>query len=250
MGGILGTVSSASTYSVRLLNDKDVAESTRAFLFEKPEGFVFKAGQFLEITLIDPPETDQEGNTRAFSIASAPHEGTLMVATRMRGSAFKRALGSLSHGRQVTLAGPFGNLVLHNHAARAAVLLAGGIGITPIRSMVLRAARERLPHDIYLFYSNRRPEDAAFLSDLEALPRENPNFRLIATMTAMNRSSRTWSGETGYIDAAMLRRYLKDAQSPIYYVAGPPGMVAGLRTMLSHAGVDDDDIRVEEFSGY
>ncbi len=246
----MGTISNTSTYSARLLNNLEVAEGTKAFVFEKPAEFVFKAGQFLEITLINPPETDEEGNTRAFSITSAPHEDTLMVATRMRGSAFKRVLGGLSRGSRVTIAGPFGNLVLHNNAARAAVLLAGGIGITPFRSIVYRAVQERLPHDLYLFYSNRRPEDAVFLSELEELPAENPNFRLIATMTEMARSSRPWDGETGLIDEAMLQRYLKGARSPIYYIAGPPGMVSGLQAVLGHAGVDEDDIRLEEFSGY
>ena len=69
-------------------------------------------------------------------------------------------------------------------------------------------------------------------------------------MTAMTKSKMSWKGETGYIDSAMLSRYLKDVVSPIYYIAGPPGMVAGLHTMLNAGGIDDDDIRTEEFAGY
>jgi ferredoxin-NADP reductase len=69
-------------------------------------------------------------------------------------------------------------------------------------------------------------------------------------MTEMAKSHRTWQGETGQIDAAMLARYLKDAVSPIYYIAGPPEMVKGLQTMINEFGAGDDDIRTEEFAGY
>lgn len=246
----MGAATSPIHYLVKLMKRSEVAERTTAFGFEKPAGFTFRAGQFLEITLLDPPHTDAEGNTRAFSIASAPHEEMLMVATRMRDSAFKRVLETLPLGTEVKVEGPFGDLVLHNNAARPAVLLAGGIGITPFRSMVVRAAREKLPHRIFLFYSNRRPEDAAFQEELQALERENPNYRFIGIMTEMSGSRRTWAGETGLLSPEMLARYLKDAASPIYYIAGPPSMVDGLRSVLHGAGVDDDDIRTEEFSGY
>src|ERR1035441_528711 len=76
----------------KLVSRQEVAERTIAFRFEKPTNWTFKAGQCLDMTLLDPSETDAEGNTRTFSIASAPHEDTLMVATRMRDTAFKRAL--------------------------------------------------------------------------------------------------------------------------------------------------------------
>jgi ferredoxin-NADP reductase len=137
---------------------------------------VFKAGQYLELTLMNPPETDAEGDGRAFSIASAPSKPQLMVATRLRDTAFKRVLAKLPLGAEVRVEGPFGNLTLHNNTARAAVLLAGGIGITPFRSMAVHAAREHLPHRLLLFYSNRSPEDAAFLGELQALRAENVNY--------------------------------------------------------------------------
>ncbi|HWD37875.1 MAG TPA: FAD-dependent oxidoreductase [Fimbriimonas sp.] len=142
------------------------------------------------------------------------------------------------------------DLTLPHNASRSIVFLAGGIGITPFRSMLVWAAREKLPHRIILFYSNRRPEDAPFLEELQMLERTNPNYKCIATMTAMEKSHRSWHGETRMINQEMLDKYLKDAVSPIYYVAGPPAMVKGLREMLNIAGVDDDDIRAEEFAGY
>lgn len=236
--------------TVKLKGRDEVAERTMAFRFERPPGWTFKPGQTLDITLIDMQKSDSGGNRRTFSIASAPDEDTLMVATRLRESAFKRTLASMPIGTEVKIEGPFGNFLLHNNPEKAAVLLAGGIGVTPFRSMVFRAAHEKLPHRIFLFFSNRRPEDAAFLKELEMLEKENPNYKVIATMTQMEKSSRPWDGETGYIDAEMLSRYVKDAPSPVHYVAGPPGMVKALREMLENAGVDDDDIRADDFSGY
>lgn len=236
--------------TVRLTGREEVAERTSSFRFEKPSDWAFKSGQTVDITLLDPPETDAEGNTRTFSIACAPDEDTLMIATRMRDTAFKRTLGAMPLGTAVKIEGPFGNFVLHNNPAKTAVLLAGGIGVTPFHSMAIRAAHEKLPHRIFLFLSNRRPEDAAFLKELEALEKQNPKYKLIATMTGMDKSSRPWQGETGYINQEMLSRYVNGSASPIYYIAGPPGMVKGLREMLEHAGVDDDDIRAEDFPGY
>jgi ferredoxin-NADP reductase len=246
----MSTATPSPANLAKLKGREEVAERTMAFHFEKPSGWTFKAGQAMDMTLLDPSETDAEGNTRAFSIASAPHQESLMVATRMRDTAFKRVLGALPLETPVKIEGPFGDLTLHNNAARTAVFLAGGIGITPFRSIVSRAAREKLPHRLFLFYSNRRAEDAAFLEELQTLERENPNYKFIATMTDMAKSHRPWNGETGQINKEMLSKHLKNAASPIYYIAGPPGMVKGLHETLNKAGVDDDDIRTEEFSGY
>jgi len=237
-----------------LKDRKEIAEGTMAFRFEKPSGWAFKAGQYLDMTLLDPSETDSEGNVRSFSIASAPHEETLMVATRMRDTAFKRVLRAMPFGTAVKIEGPSGDLILQDDIARSAVFLAGGIGVTPFRSIAHWAAKEKLPNRIVLFYSNRRPEDAPFLAELQSLEKDNPKYRLIASMTEMEKSHRAWSRETGLINQEMLGRHLKGAASPIYYIAGPPAIVKGLHEMLhemlSKAGINDNDIRAEEFAGY
>lgn len=238
------------TFRTRLLRHEAVAEKTLAFRFEKPKGFDFRAGQYVDLTLIDPPETDAEGTTRSFTVASAPHEGELMVATRMRDSAFKRVLETLAPGAEVEIEGPMGSFTLHRNEGKPAVFLAGGIGITPFLSIARHAAHQKLPHRIFLFYSNHRPEDSAFLDSLAALEEENPRFRMIATMTDLDRSGMPWSGETGFIDAAMVRRHVDEIHGPIYYIAGPPGMVTAMRKMLVELGVDEDDLRAEEFAGY
>lgn len=234
----------------KLIGRKQVADRTMAFRLEKPHNWTFKAGQFMEVTLINPPESDEEGNTRAFSIASAPSEPALLIATRMRDTAFKRVLAKLPLETLVQIEGPFGDLVLHNKSSRPAVFLSGGIGITPLRSILVRAARERLPHRIFLFYANRKPGDAPFLDELKVLEQENPNFKFVPTMTQLSDSKSSWGGETGRITQDLIGKYLKNDQSAIYYITGPSGMVSGLHAMLNGAGVDDDDIRLEEFSGY
>ena len=237
-------------YASKLLSRVEVADGTMAFHFEKPSQFDFKPGQSADVTLFNPPETDSEGNTRTFSIASSPFESELMFATRMRDTAFKRSLKMVPLGTDVKIDSPMGSFTLHKNSPKPAVFLAGGIGITPFLSVVRQADHDRLPHKLYLFNSNRRPEDTPFLEALQILARSNPNFHLVCTMTEMMMSQKAWNGETGLINKEMLSRHLSNLQGPIYYVAGPPAMVAGMSKMLAGAGVDEDDIRTEEFAGY
>jgi ferredoxin-NADP reductase len=239
-----------TTHTTQLTNREDVAEGTMAFHFAKPADFQFRAGQSIDVTLLDPPESDAEGNTRAFSIASAPFSGDLMIATRIRDTAFKRVLHNAPMRMNVKIEGPSGSFVLHKKAEKPAVFLAGGIGITPFLSIIRQAVHDKVPQKLYLFYSNRRPEDAPFLETLQALAKENSSFYLVATMTSMGKSHREWAGETGFVNKEMLLKHLPSLQGPIYYLAGPPAMVAAMRQMLAEAEVDEDDIRTEEFSGY
>ena len=213
-----------------LITHEVVAEGTMRFRFTKPEGFTYRAGQSIDLTLINPPETDAEGNTRAFTLASSPDDEYLAITTRIRDTAFKRILKTMAPGTPMQLEGPFGELTLPERTDRPIVFLAGGIGITPFYSMARYASSHALPHRIALFYSNRRPEDAAFLDELSALTSTNPNFRLIPTMTDMEHSGTPWNGERGYIDAAMLERHLTGMDNPIFYLAGPLAMVSALRT--------------------
>jgi len=238
------------TIAMKLRERKEIAEGTMAFWLERPAGFEFKAGQAMEVKLSHPAENDGEGNTRAFSIASAPHEPGVMFATRMRNTAMKRCLRNLPLGTELEVDGPWGDLKLHTRAERGAVFLAGGIGITPFRSMVLDAAQNKLPHQIRLIYSNRRPEDTAFLQDLMRAERENPNFKMIATMTEMEKSARAWDGRRGFVDNKMIDEAAAGLRDPIFYLAGPGAMLNAMRKLLIASGVNEDDIRAEEFAGY
>ncbi|MBI2294478.1 MAG: FAD-dependent oxidoreductase [Betaproteobacteria bacterium] len=237
------------TYQVKLSGREQVAEGTMAFRFEKPAGFSFKPGQAVAFELIDPPAGDGQSR-RTFSLVSAPFESTLVVATRMRDSAFKRTLKALPTGGAIKIQGPFGDMTLHEDRARPAAFIAGGIGITPFMSMVRQATKDARPQRLSLIYSNRRPEDAAFLAELQGLERQNPDFRLCATMTEMSQSARRWDGEQGVVDAALVRRCVGDIAAPVYYLAGPPAMVDAMQEVLRGAGVAEDDVHSEEFYGY
>jgi ferredoxin-NADP reductase len=238
-----------STFDSELRGREQVADGTTAFRFSKPAGFAFKAGQAVDLILVGDRAAEGDAGRHAFSIVSAPHEPDLVVATRMRDSAFKNALKDVPIGAAVRIDGPFGTLTLHKDAARPAVLVAGGIGITPFISMLRHAAHEPVRRRITLLYSNRRPEDSAFLAELQQLERDR-QVRLVATMTEMDRSALAWSGETRRVDAALLRNLRAEDETPVWYVAGPAGMVRAVQADLAAAGVDGDDVRIEEFYGY
>lgn len=228
-----------------------VARDTVALTFAKPAGFAFKPGQSIDLTLLDPPRTDAKGPRRALSLVSAPCEDGLTVASRVRDSAFKQWLRDMPVGTPVQIEGPFGSMTLHSNRSRPAVFMAGGIGITPFMSILRQAARDRLPQVIKLLYSNRLPADAAFLAELQQLEQQHRgSFRLLPTMTGVSGPAADWTGRRGFIDAHLVRSVLVRPTPHVFYIAGPPPMVSGMRTLLAGLGVSDDDIRAEEFAGY
>ena len=220
---------------ITLRRREEVAERTFAFHFDKPAGFSHQAGQNALFSL--PSGTE----SRTFTIASAPHEPELMIATRMRDSPFKRTLAELPIGARLKIDAPAGVMVLHEDESRPAVFLAGGIGITPFLAMARDAQARRLRHRITLIYSNRRPQDAAFLAELEHMP-----LRLVATMT----EAPDWKGEKRRISRELLAEHVPDLLAPVYYFAGPLRMTMAVQGMLTEIGVKEDDMRSEEFYGY
>ncbi|MEO9210144.1 MAG: FAD-dependent oxidoreductase [Ginsengibacter sp.] len=234
--------------NIKLKSKKDVASGTMAFHFSKPADFTFKAGQFADYSLIKPSETDAEGDTRGFSLG-APYEDDIIFTTRMRDTAFKRNMKKMAIGTEVIFDGAYGSFTLQNNTKIPAVFLSGGIGITPVRSIVLQATRDKTAHKIFLFYANKTPKDAAYLDELTEAQKANTNFKLIASMTGID-GSNGWKGETGFFTKEMLQKYIGDLSLPIYYISGPASMVTSIRKTLNDAGIDDDNIRTEEFSGY
>jgi len=237
-------------YQSALLGRTEVAEGTMAFQFEKPKDFVFKAGQHIDLTLSGSQPGPSHGLTHTFSIASSPLDEELVVTTRMRTTVFKQAISILPIGSRARIEGPMGSFSLHNNIARPAVFLAGGIGIAPFLSMLFYAREQKLRHPIVLFYANRYLEDAAFIDELWKLERADPRFRFVPILTRTAKNYPGWKGETGHISSEMLLTHVKVLRGPIYYIAGPPTMVAAARRTLSEGGVDEDDIRTEEFAGY
>lgn len=235
-------------HEVRLTGSREVAADTMAFHLSRPDGFVFAAGQAIRVELIDPPAESGQGS-RTFSLVSAPFEQELVVATRMRDSAFKRVLRTLPEGAKLRISGPFGKLATDGPGP-SAVYIAGGIGIAPFMSLLRQAAHDASSQQLLLVYSNRRPEDAAFLDELRELESRNSNMRLMATMTDMGESARSWRGEVGHVDAHTLRRFVGELARPMYYLVGPPAMVAAMQWTLADAGVAPERVRTEAFYGY
>jgi ferredoxin-NADP reductase len=235
----------------KLIERHEVAEGTMAFALERPAGFEFAAGQYLTITLPDPPYNDAKGNSRTFSIASAPDESEhLLIATRMTGSALKRSLAEVPLGTPVSIFGPVGEFTLPPAATAPLVFIAGGIGITPFRSMVLDAAKRQLPHQITLIYSNRTPEGAPFLDELAGIAATYPSFRYLPTITDAEHARRPWIGERRLVNADFLRECVGDVTRPTFYLAGPPGLVVAVTKTVLEAGADPAHVLAEEFSGY
>jgi ferredoxin-NADP reductase len=166
---------------------------------------------------------------------------------RISDSSFKRAFASLRPGDSVQLQGPFGHFLLEED--RPAVLLAGGIGITPLKGMAEYATDKALSIPVRLVYSNRSEDEILYLSELEELERRNRHFRMMHTRTSTEVPSE-WKGAIGRIDAILLHRATEGLVRPIYYICGKPVMVAEMLGLLSKSGVSEEDVRVEAFRGY
>jgi len=237
-------------FEMTLVDRQRIARGTMTFWFDtNGSDYDFRAGQHADFAFMHPSVRDEGDNSRTFSLANSPHDsGLVMIAMRMRETRFKTALISAALGTKFRVSRPRGSFTLHKDSARPAVFLAGGIGITPVRSILDWATQERMPHKLYLFYSNREAVDAAFLEELETLAARNPGFTLIPTITRLTYSA--WRHETGRIDREMLSRYLPGLNTPVFYVAGPSGMVAAMSELLRSSGVSEDDMRTEEFGDY
>lgn len=238
-------------YNVHLTACRQIAKGTMAFHFEKPTGFSHKPGQAIDLILPGHRTDARPSDTRhTFSIVTAPEEEELVVATRIGESVFKRALCALPMGTEVQINGPFGSFTLPKNAERTAVLIAGGIGITPFMSMLRHAAKQQTPQQLILLYSNHHPEDAAFLEELQQLEQQNQRFQLMATMTDMAHSSQSWDGATQIIDSDWITRVVAGMDNPAFYVSGPPALVEAMRQTLTLSGIDEDNVRSETFYGY
>jgi len=233
----------------RVKEKRDVARGTLLVVFDLlGEEVDFTPGQYFFVTLLDPPYDDERGPRRHFSVVTSPNErGVLGFCTRLRESAFKRSLVELPVGAEADVEEPKGSFLLPDATGQPYVFIAGGIGITVFRSMLRYIAEEQLPHHVTLVYSNRDRESTAFLDELSELEHANANFRLLLTMT----DDTSWTGETRRIDGDLLRDHLSDdLESYAYLVAGPPPMVDAIVGTLHGAGVPEERVTADRFSGY
>jgi len=209
---------------------------------QKPAAFTFRPTQFTFLQL----RTEEGMDARPMSLATSPTRPHLEYAVRVSDSAYKRAFAALKPGDEVAVFGPIGDFVLHE--TRPAVLLAGGVGITPLKGMAEYAADKALPIPIRLVYSNRSEDEILYRHELESLEKQNPKFRVLHTLT--RNSDKKWRGATGRIDRELLQQTTGDLVDPIYYVSGTPSMVMGTLRLLRALDVPDADLEVEAFRGY
>ena len=233
----------------QLKEKREIAKGTLLATFDLlGEDVAFKPGQYFFVTLPDVGHQDERGLRRHITVVTSPNEkGVLGFATRMRDSAFKRSLREVPPGTEVEVEPPKGDFVLPEETSRPLVFVAGGIGITVFRSMLRYIREEGLPHRVTLIYSNQDQESTAFLDELRELEQENPNFRLVLTMT----QDPSWNGESRKIDTQFFRDYLEDDLNEYtFLVAGPPGMVEAMQEALAETGVKEENVVAQRYSGY
>jgi ferredoxin-NADP reductase len=226
---------------------REVAKGTLLVLFDLlGEEVDFRPGQYFWVELLDPPYDDEKGARRHITVVTSPTEGVLGLATRIRDSAFKKSLVEMPEGSAVDVEQPKGSFLLPDDTSKRYAFVAGGIGITPFRSMLRYIADRGLDYDITLVYSNRDAESTAFLDELKDLESVVPRCRLVLTMT----EDPSWDGDTRMLDAGVLRDMLGDLESYHFMVAGPPPMAKSVEASLLEAGLSEDQVQSDSFSGY
>lgn len=236
-------------WSCTLLRVRQETPSVRTFFFTRPDlSWTFRPGQYCVLTLAGVE--DPRGSSRTFSLSSAPDDrDALSITTRLGPSPFKTRLFSMKAGDPARLWGTFGSFVMD--LERPAVLLGGGIGVTPFRSMVRQLASSGTSRPVVFLCSSRTADELVFGGEMEALADRQPWLRWLPTVTRSGEGTRPWSGRTGHIDAQLVRTLTAALDRPIYYLCGPPTMVGELhRLLLREMRVPEPDTRTELFRGY
>ncbi|MDO8503140.1 MAG: FAD-dependent oxidoreductase [bacterium] len=243
-------------FKVKLLGKKQEAKGTMTFFFERPKGFSYLAGQYIYITLPKLLFPDPRGDTRHFTLSSSPTEDKFAITTRMREeSGFKKTLDEMKDGEEVSISGPNGTFVLDNEKTETPqVMIAGGIGVTPYRSIIKYVSDKNLQVPIYLVYSNSIPEEIAFKEELDTLATKHPNIKVTYTITKPQPEADVkWSGLVGRIDETFLRKLETGnwkLATASFWVCGPPAMASALDAVLETLKVPYEHINSEKFTGY
>jgi ferredoxin-NADP reductase len=226
----------------------EVAKGTLLVVFDlQGEEVDFRPGQYFWVELPNRGYDDEKGLRRHISVVTSPTErGVLGLCTRMRDTAFKNTLAELEVGDAVDVEQPKGDWQLPEDTRKHYVFVAGGIGITVFRSMLRYIADTGEPYQVTLVYSNRDRESTPFLDELQGLEAEIAGLRLVLTMT----DDEGWDGEPRRVSREMLTDHLGDLSEPTYLVAGPPAMVESVVESLADAGLPEDQVLPDRFSGY
>jgi ferredoxin-NADP reductase len=235
-----------------LLEKRDEAKGTKSFFWQPEMEVKWIAGQYYYITLAEMKYPDERGNTRHFTISSSPTEGNIIrITTRIREqSGFKKTLDELPIGAVVEGEGPNGTFILDETSKGSHVFIAGGIGITPFRAIIKNEIDKNLQMPIHLLYSNSIPEEIAFKDELTEWTKAHPFLKIDMTISHPEESKEAWTGLTGRIDDAMVKKLVYDTENPTWWISGPPAMIDGMEEVLKKMNIPSEKIRSEKFTGY
>jgi glycine betaine catabolism B len=250
-GNAIGyAVSPRIRLQLRLKQISKLTPSASDFAFIPDRPLRFKPGQYLEWTL-PHANTDARGNRRYFTIASSPTEPHLHIGVRFysEGSSFKQALAAMDNRSQLMASHLAGDFVLPRDAKQKMAFIAGGIGITPYRSMIKYLVDAKEKRDLTLLYSVTHPEDVAYRDVLDQA-RRDLGVKIVYAVADSKSVPSNWQGEVGVVDAAMIQRQVPDYRERLFYISGPPPMVEGIKKTLRGLGVHRRNIKTDFFPGY
>lgn len=221
--------------------------NVKSFRFKSKESANFKPGQFFFVTI----KNDGKELTKHFSFSNSPTEkGYIEFTKRITDSEFSKALNKLKIGDWARLRMPLGQFTFEGEFKKLA-LLSGGIGITPLRSIIKYIFDMHLPTDVVLLYGNNKEQDIIFKQDFDIMASANKKIHLIYTLTSPEIDKQKWNGEIDYIDDNMIKKYVPDLTERIFYMCGPPKMVQTLMEILkTKLNIPDKQIKTENFTGY
>ncbi|MFH2137995.1 MAG: FAD-dependent oxidoreductase [Candidatus Omnitrophota bacterium] len=228
----------------RLIQRIKRTPEVESFRFKTKEPVVFLAGQFLRVIFDANNKQNQELN-KYLSFSCAPGKEYIEVTKKLSASEFSQRLKSLKTDDEVLFEGPMGKCVLKDGEGKAG-FLAGGIGITPVISMIEDIKNRELDINVILFYSNRNPQEIAFKKELDLW--ESDNTEIVHTLTDCE--SADIKCVYGYIDKELILRYTADIKTRPFFIFGPPKMVQSMKNVCLEAGCDQNMIKSEGFMGY
>jgi len=242
-------VSPKRKYMLKLKRKSKVASNIVDFAFKPSQKLVFAPGQYMEFTLAHA-KPDSRGNRRFFTLASSPTEESLHLGVRFyeNGSSFKKVLSRMD-GRTQIIAGQIaGDFTLPQDCQQKLVFLAGGIGITPFRSMLKYLLDLKERRDIVLFYANRTADEIAY-ADVLSEAQTKLGIQVFYTLTNTQAIPRNWRGFVGRIDEDMIAQAVPDYLERTFYLSGPPAMVRAYEHILKNMHVKNVQIKKDFFPG-
>lgn len=220
--------------------------NVKSFRFRPDKKIGFKPGQFLQATII----VDGKPESKYLSISSSPTEDFIEFTKKLTGSPFSSALDNMRKGDIAKLRLPMGNFNLDENNNKIA-FLSGGIGITPIRSMLKYATDMRLAFDIILLYSNRTVKDIAFKEDLQEMQKINKSLKVVYLITEPGAETCDDNVKPGCIDKGTIIKEVPDYRERLFYTCGPPAMVEAMKNIVTDGlGLGPERIKFENFAGY